>query len=110
MIDYGKIMIENKEKIKAAIIALEKQQCRYEVDLYLYPDGTTDEFVNVGGNSWRNDEHYVIYSSNHEYDDDDYSEYDDDELEEMLDEFASDQFEGAVCAWENELALREMYG
>lgn len=44
----------------------------YEVDLYLYVDqaghGTISEFTNPGGNSWLDDDHYLIYRSKAYYD------------------------------------------
>ncbi len=42
--------------------------CPYQVDLYFYPD--TKEFyafVNLGGNSWLDDNHITIYSCNGEF-------------------------------------------
>lgn len=39
---------------------------RYQTDVYLYVDddgnGRLEEFENPGGNSWLNDDHYVLYT------------------------------------------------
>lgn len=43
----------------------------YQTDVYCYIDedgnATLDEFINVGGNSWRNDDHYVVYTDKEHY-------------------------------------------
>lgn len=71
----SELIREHYDEIIKAIIALEKSDPRYQVDLYLYPDGSTEEYTNVGGNSWWNDDHIgTIYSCNHEYWDDDWQE------------------------------------
>ena len=45
----------------------------YDTDVYLYYDEETetarlDTFVNVGGNSWLDDDHYTIYTDRQHYD------------------------------------------
>lgn len=44
---------------------------QYQTDVYLYlaEDGTAtlEEFVNVGGNSWRDDDHYTLYTDMEHY-------------------------------------------
>lgn len=52
----------------------------YQTDVYLYYDeenqtATLDTFVNVGGNSWLNDDHYTIYTDKEHYDGDMWSFY-----------------------------------
>lgn len=43
----------------------------YQTDVYLYLDedgnGRLDEFVNVGGNSWLDDDHITIYTDKEHY-------------------------------------------
>ena len=45
----------------------------YQTDVYCYIDedgnATLDEFINVGGNSWRDDDHYVVYTDKEHYED-----------------------------------------
>lgn len=93
----SEIIRQNYDKLIEAIIALEKSDPKYQVDLYLYPDGSTDEFVNVGGNSWLNDDHIKIYSCNHEYWDFDIEDID----EATLYEQAAAYIEGAI-EWEEQ--------
>lgn len=45
----------------------------YDTDVYMYYDEETetarlDTFVNVGGNSWLDDDHYTIYTDRQHYD------------------------------------------
>lgn len=44
----------------------------YQTDVYMYVDengnATLDTFVNIGGSSWLNDDHYTIYSDKEHYD------------------------------------------
>lgn len=51
----------------------DKDKNSYQTDVYLYVDdnmnGTLDTFVNVGGNSWLNDDHYVLYRDKEHYND-----------------------------------------
>ena len=56
----------------------------YDTDVYLYYDenektAELDTFVNVGGNSWLNDDHYTIYTDceHHETDFDFFDNLDD---------------------------------
>lgn len=61
--------IKNREQVVAALTALlmqfDKDCNSYQTDVYMYVDddgnAALDTFVNVGGNSWRNDDHYTIY-------------------------------------------------
>ena len=64
---YSEIAKNHYDEIIEAIKRLEKSHPMFDIDLYLYPDGTTYEFENCGGNSWLNDEHEVIYTANHQY-------------------------------------------
>ena len=67
--------IKNIEAIKQALAELLKQFDKdlnqYQTDVYMYikEDGTAelDTFVNVGGNSWLDDDHYTIYSDKQHY-------------------------------------------
>lgn len=53
------------EQLAEVLKQLDKESARYQTDVYMYIDengiGTLDTFVNVGGNSWLNDNHYTIY-------------------------------------------------
>lgn len=54
------------EQLAQMLMEFDKECNSYQTDVYLYvkEDGTAylDEFVNVGGNSYLNDDHYTIYS------------------------------------------------
>lgn len=69
--------IKNREEIVEQLVRLlmqfDKDCNQYQTDVYLYYDEKTqtailDTFVNVGGNSWLNDDHYTIYTDNEHYD------------------------------------------
>ena len=68
--------IKNKDALIEAMADLlmqyDKDLNKYQTDVYLYLDGegngTLDEFVNVGGNSWKNDDHITIYRDHEHYD------------------------------------------
>lgn len=66
------------EQLTEMLIDFAKSCNQYQTDVYLYyneEDKTAelDTFVNVGGNSWLNDDHYTIYhDSQHN---DDWSDY-----------------------------------
>lgn len=54
------------EKLAEMLMDFDKGCNEYETDIYLYYDEATetaelDTFVNVGGNSWLNDDHITIY-------------------------------------------------
>ena len=63
-------MLKNREEVvemlAKVIRELDVERNPFQVDVYLYVDedgnGTIDTFSNPGGNSWRNDDHYTIYS------------------------------------------------
>ena len=67
--------LTNKLEVMATLtdmlIDLELQHSDYQNDIYLYVDedgnGTLDIFPNVGGNSWRADDHYTIYRDTAHY-------------------------------------------
>ena len=57
---------ETIEKLTEMLMQFDKDCNRYQTDVYLYYDSENqtaelDTFVNVGGNSWLNDNHYTIY-------------------------------------------------
>ncbi len=65
------MLIKNREEIieqlTEMLIQFDKDCNAYQTDIYLYynKENQTAElhtFVNVGGNSWLNDDHYTIYS------------------------------------------------
>lgn len=54
------------EQLTEMLMEFAKDCNQYQTDVYLYYDEETqtaklDTFVNVGGNSWLDDEHYTIY-------------------------------------------------
>ena len=63
----SELLKKHYDKLIDEMIALEKFDPTYQIDLYIYPDGETLHFVNTGGNSWLDDNHVVVYSCNHEY-------------------------------------------
>lgn len=71
-------MIANRDEILEKLTELLKQfdidRNQYQTDVYLYLDegnnARLDTFVNVGGNSWLDDDHYTIYTDKEHYDDD----------------------------------------
>lgn len=61
--NYDALIDELVEMLKQ----FDKEDNGYDTDVYLYIDedsntGTLDTFVNVGGNSWLNDDHITIYT------------------------------------------------
>lgn len=72
------IEIKNREEIIEELTELlmqfDKDCNQYQTDVYLYFDrdtntATLDTFVNVGGNSWLNDDHYTIYCDREHHED-----------------------------------------
>lgn len=72
------MMIKNREEILEQLtdmlIQFDKDCNNYQTDVYLYYDeenqtAQLDTFVNVGGNSWLNDDHYTIYSDREHFSD-----------------------------------------
>lgn len=69
--------LRNSEELREEFVEMLKQfdkdQNNYQTDVYLYVDdnmnGTLDTFTNVGGNSWLNDDHYVLYTDKEHYED-----------------------------------------
>ena len=62
------------EQLTELLMTLAKECNRYQTDIYLYFDrdtntATLDTFVNVGGNSWLDDDHYTIYCDREHYED-----------------------------------------
>ena len=62
--------LTNADDIRNELISylkyFDKECNQYQTDLYLYVNsedntGSLYEFTNVGGNSWLNDDHYVLY-------------------------------------------------
>ena len=69
--------IKNREEIveqlTQILMGFAKDLNRYQTDVYLYYDEETqtaelDTFVNAGGNSWLDDDHYTIYRDSEHYD------------------------------------------
>ncbi len=64
------------DEIIKAIVDLELACAEYEVDIYLYPDGEIYGFENIGGNSWLNDDHILVYKHKaRQYEDEDIEAY-----------------------------------
>lgn len=64
-----------KEKLINMIINIESEHRRFQTDIYAYYESVTgnvrlEEYVNIGGNSYRADNHYVIWTEEPCYDDD----------------------------------------
>ena len=65
-----KFKVTNREEIieqlAEMMMQFDKDINSYQTDVYLYVDedgkGKLDTFVNVGGNSWLNDDHYTVYT------------------------------------------------
>lgn len=70
------MLIKNREEIieqlTEMLIQFDKDCNTYQTDVYLYYDkenqtAKLDTFVNVGGNSWLDDDHYIIYRDSEHY-------------------------------------------
>lgn len=62
------------EELVKLLIQFDKDLNGYQTDVYLYYNAETqtatlDTFVNVGGNSWLNDDHYTIYTDKEHFTD-----------------------------------------
>ena len=101
------MIINNKKEIIEQLAEMLKKfdidQNRYQTDVYLYMDengnGSLDTFVNVGGRSWIEDNHYTIYS-------------DKEHIENAIDEYMSELGEQVcetigVCMEEIKAAIAE---
>ena len=63
-VDYGELIEKNRDKIADMLVDKAHDMFgTYEQDLYIYPDGKLSWFDNVGGNSWQNVPHYVVFST-----------------------------------------------
>lgn len=55
------------------LMNFDKRPNEYQTDVYLYVNeddtGELYEFINVGGNSWLDDDHYTLYSDKQHYED-----------------------------------------
>ena len=62
------------EQLAEMLLQFDKDGNGYQTDVYMYYNeeeqtAELDTFVNVGGNSWLDDDHYTIYSDKEHYDD-----------------------------------------
>ena len=62
------------EQLTELLMKFDKECNQYQTDVYLCFDrdtntATLDTFVNVGGNSWLNDDHYTIYCDREHHED-----------------------------------------
>lgn len=60
------------EQLTEILMQFDKDCNQYQTDVYLYYDAENqtaelDTFVNVGGNSWLDDDHYTIYCDKEHY-------------------------------------------
>lgn len=60
------------ERLTEMLMQFDKDMNKYQTDVYLYYNkenqtAELDTFVNVGGNSWLDDEHYTIYTDKEHY-------------------------------------------
>ena len=89
--------LTNADELRDELISylkyFDKEENKYQTDLYLYVDtetntGTLYEFVNVGGNSWLNDDHYILYIDKPHYEtwEDIYGFESKEEYDEFVDE------------------------
>ena len=67
MIKWSVVAKENYEKLAELMKKVHLGNYPFQIDIYLYPDGSVDDFVNVGGNSWLNDDHITVARINHEH-------------------------------------------
>lgn len=61
------------EQLTEILMQFNRELNSYDTDVYLYYDAETETaslstFVNVGGNSWLDDDHYTIYTDKQHYD------------------------------------------
>lgn len=69
--------IENTEEVRQRLTQMlmddASEMCRYQRDIYMYIDedgqARLDWFVNVGGYSWIDDDHFLLYRCREHYDD-----------------------------------------
>ncbi len=61
------------EELAGIMLQADLDHNNYQTDIYLYlsEDGTAtlDEYINVGGNSWLNDDHYLLWIDKPHYED-----------------------------------------
>lgn len=64
--EYLKNREEVVQRLSEMMLELDQERNLFEIEIYLYVDeegkGTLEYFANPGGNSWRADDHYVIYT------------------------------------------------
>lgn len=61
------------ERLAELLMQFDKELNSYQTDVYMYIDeetgaATLDTFVNVGGNSWLDDDHITIYTDKEHFD------------------------------------------
>lgn len=69
--------IDNYREIVAdlmhMIAKLEAEKNAYQTDIYMYVDerghATLDTYINIGGNSWRDDDHILVWEDRPHYED-----------------------------------------
>lgn len=112
--------IKNREEIIEQLTEMLMQfdkdcNAAYQTDVYLYYDkenqtAKLDTFVNVGGNSWLDDDHYTIYTDREHYDDGVFSYYQQSgEIAEVLEssgiaevlEMSEEEFEAKIRQYYN---------
>ena len=118
--------LANADELRDELISylkyFNKEENKYQTDLYLYVDTETNtgslyEFVNVGGNSWLNDDHYTLYIDKPHYvtwedaacdgfeSEEDYFEY----VDEDPDNYYPEKADEIIKEFDRELKYREEY-
>lgn len=63
-VNWADVIENNRDEIVDTLISMAKNACgRPQQDLYVYPDGSLTIFDNVGGNSWIDDNHFVVWTT-----------------------------------------------
>ena len=61
------------EELIEMLARLDAEHSNWQTDIYIYideqGDWVLDDYMNVGGNSWRNDDHILLYEDRPHYED-----------------------------------------
>lgn len=108
--------IKNADQIRRDLIQIliddAVECCRYRRDVYMYvgddDNAVLDLFTNVGGNSWRNDNHYCLAVLREHTDQITDNIETAEELAEALGMTAEDLADRTYCYLDNDYALEEL--
>lgn len=109
---------ELRDELISYLKYFDKEENQYQTDLYLYVDTETNtgrlyEFVNVGGNSWLNDDHYILHIDKPHYENwedmgfenkEEYDEF----IDEDLDDYYPEKADEIIYEFDKELRYLEM--